>query len=656
MSDDKQNPDQIVAWVNLKSHRGLNAPDSEEAQRRVDLYDRYLGEKYGDEEEGYSSVTTREVFEAVQWVKPDIMETVFSGDEILEFRPNGPEDIQAAKQETKAINNLLLNRKDIYEAVSDWVDDWLIYPTGYLKVWWDEAERWEERKLEGQTPEQMMMVNVASNARPDLEWGGYQETENGLEVIVYQLNPQTTGLRVESVPPEEVIISNNCDTLNLDQSDYVDHYSQKTKSDLIAMGVDRDIVDNLQTSQRIEYNSERENRARFETEYPGSGDIAKDELEIVECHEVYCLYDYDMDGIAERMRFFIAGDELIEAERCDYQPFCSMSAITLPHRHFGLSYAETVLDIQERATTITRQMFDNLYRTNRPRQFVTGGVNMDQMMNYVPDGLVEVDNPGDVAPEVIPVAVQHILPALESLEDEKGRRTGISKYSQDVNPAVLAESTFGAYMMAQEKGNRRTEMLIRNFAEIGLTQMARKVHQIMRSHQDVPMMMEINNQWQPVNPLDWTERTDLKVKIGLGTGTKDVRLNAKRAWFETQMGFYERGMATEANLYETGVAIAKLLGEDIPEQALLDPRSPEYAQRMQQKQQQQAQQQQMMLEAQTGPVMADIQRRADEGQAKLALEAMKEQNDMHQWAVDTELEYSVDIPNAGLEKAPEALH
>ena len=58
-------PDALLTWIRQKAHRALNAPESSESNNRQDLRDVYLGENYGDEEKGFSSVITRQVFQSL---------------------------------------------------------------------------------------------------------------------------------------------------------------------------------------------------------------------------------------------------------------------------------------------------------------------------------------------------------------------------------------------------------------------------------------------------------------------------------------------------------------------------------------------------------------------------------------------------------------
>ena len=67
--------------------------DSDAAQTRADLIDYYLGERYGNERDGYSKIVTREVYQTVENIKADVAELFIADDETVRFEPEGPEDI-----------------------------------------------------------------------------------------------------------------------------------------------------------------------------------------------------------------------------------------------------------------------------------------------------------------------------------------------------------------------------------------------------------------------------------------------------------------------------------------------------------------------------------------------------------------------------------
>ena len=66
-------------------------------------------------------------------------------------------------------------------------------------------------------------------------------------------------VKIENIPPEEFLIQKSAKSI--EDADFVAHRVLKTRSDLIQMGFDRDIVDDLPTQNTVTMNDER--LARF---------------------------------------------------------------------------------------------------------------------------------------------------------------------------------------------------------------------------------------------------------------------------------------------------------------------------------------------------------------------------------------------------------
>ena len=69
------------------------------AEQRKEAMEYYLGEPFGNEQEGRSSVVSRDVADTVEWIMPSLMRIFTGGDKVVEFQPTGMEDEPAAKQE-----------------------------------------------------------------------------------------------------------------------------------------------------------------------------------------------------------------------------------------------------------------------------------------------------------------------------------------------------------------------------------------------------------------------------------------------------------------------------------------------------------------------------------------------------------------------------
>ena len=126
--------DELLSIVASRLSAAGNGDGSGASSERKDLLDYYKGEPYGNERVGFSSVVTREVMEAVEWAMPGIVRVFMSGDQVVSFSPVGPEDEEAAEQETDIVNHYIQTHQDWYEQSCAWIKAALLYPNAYLKV------------------------------------------------------------------------------------------------------------------------------------------------------------------------------------------------------------------------------------------------------------------------------------------------------------------------------------------------------------------------------------------------------------------------------------------------------------------------------------------------------------------------------------------
>ena len=560
--------DELVNLIERKLENAINGDGSPESDARQKVMDYYLGERYGNEREGHSSVVTREVFEAVEWAIPSIMR-VFSGERVASFIPEGHEDEQAAEQETDVVNHLLFEMENGYLALQSWVKDCLMYPTGYSKIWVEQVEKVKTERYRALTIEQVIQLNdsegielVAATAYP---------TELG-ELYDVECKVTTTKpvLRFEAVPPDEVRVSDRHRSIELDECDFVAHVTRKTRSELLEMGVPESILDAV--GEGSDETNESVNRGRFSVEDPDDDEGALKEYDVEEC---YLLADVDGDGIAERRKVIKIGREIWQNEEDDYVPLVAMASIIMPHTHTGMGMAEPVMDLQLISSTLMRQLLTNLYRINQPRKYVgenallEGSLTMDALLDAASE-VIPVRDPSAIMPEVIQPLAQAILPVMQEVTQQKQLRTGINP-NISLDPNVLKQSTEGAFAQAMDHASQRLELAIRGMAETGIKTALRKAHRLIREHFGSDLAVKLRNTWVPVNPREWAERTNLKVAVGIGTKSKQERLAGAMAIAQLQEKLMAIGLVQPQHIYAMASEVVEASGYDGAERFFVDP-------------------------------------------------------------------------------------
>ena len=655
----------LNAWLEGMAQHALNRTDEELSQIRSTAYSRYMGEVYGNEEEGYSQVRTREVLETIEWAMPGLLRIFMHTSNVANFQPIGRNDIEAARIETRVVNRQF-HKLGTWETLNAWFRDALMYPNGYSKVWWDDAIDQKHTRFEDMTPIQLGMLEQNEDVEIDEVRPAASGTTGLFDVSFWTFN--TTGrIAWEAVPPEEVLVYGKHNRICLDSARWVAHYRNPTRGELLDMGIEEAVVMQLAADTLLDSSTERENRAKYQDEDPETSSYLTGIAELdeeVDWFESYGRVDWNDDGVQEYRKMCFSSGMVIVNEETDYQPLCALGAIPQSHRHTALSMFDLSEDVQEINTVQTRQMLDNLYRTNRPRQFAGRGVNVDQLMSYVPFGVVEMSSPDDVITENIPSVIQQVLPAMDQQRSNLEMRTGMSRMMHGMDADKLAQTTMGAYFEALGIASQRLEFIARCFGETGVKDVLLKMHHLLRTHQgSIQESLEVAGEWIDVSPTNWRERDQMEVKVGLGTGSQRERISSGMALLDVQKEALSHGLTTKSRIFSNLQEITEAMGKSDADMYFLDPRYDEAVEldRMRsQKEQEASQREQQNIEAainaQVAPQMAKVQAEVKKN-ADLTLMKMNElrqklveaENQHMQAMAKLELEYNVDIRDQGVD-------
>ena len=508
----------------------IESETTDDRRKALEYYNRY---EYGNEVEGRSQIVTGEVAEVVDGALPQLLRIFTQSDEIVRFEPKGPGDEEKAKQATEYVNWVMNRDNDGVLLMHNWFKDALLQKNGIVKVYWDEQIDVSKEKYQNLTQDELAMLL----ADPEVEVVNQKINEiapAGVDPVgmiippVYsydvklKMTKKTGKVIVENVPPEEFLISKKARTIA--DAPFVAHRKLTTRSELIAMGFDKDIVDNLPTYSDLTYNSE--NVARFDQgEQPSdqaSLDFSMQEIEVM---EIYIKVDFDGDGIAELRKITYAGSDILDNEEADFVPFCSVCPIPMPHKFFGHSLADRAVDIQLIKSTVTRQILDNLYMTNSPRMgVVEGQVNLDDLLTVTANGIVRMKNTQAIIPLTVPPTASQSFPLLEYLDSVQAKRTGVSDQMNGLNPDVLQNSTATAVAMMQNSAAGKVELIARVFAETGVKDLFQKILQLLCKYQDKERIVRLRGKYVSIDPREWTNGFDISINVGLGTGNKQEQM------------------------------------------------------------------------------------------------------------------------------------
>jgi hypothetical protein len=464
---------------------------------------------------------------------------------VVEFQPVNDGDEPFAQQATEYCNWVFYRDNDGFLILHNWFKDALLQKTGIVKAYWDEKIDVTKESYEDLTDDQLIMLMQDE----DLEVVE-QETEEEIEEITDPMTGQVFQnvkrehyvkvkrtkkdgrVVVENVPPEEFLISKRAKTIQ--DSPFVAHRRMMTRSELIAMGFKKDVVESLESGDTLEFSPDR--IARYSRgEQPNSMGSQDESMEVVEVYECYIKVDYNNDGIAELRRVVYASNEVLEDMECDYVPFHSLCPIPIPHKFYGQSLADRALDLQLIKSTVLRQMLDNLYLTNNYRVgAVEGQVNLDDLLTSTAGGVVRMKNPNAIVPLTVQPTTAGSFPMLEYLDGIQARRTGVSDSQNGIDPNILQNVTAAAVSAMSQASAGKLELIARIFAETGVKSLFKGILHLLCKYQDKERLVRLNGKFVPFNPREWHDQYNVSINVGLGTGTRQEQLTTMQMILQKQ--------------------------------------------------------------------------------------------------------------------------
>lgn len=530
--------DDLHGIVSAEIDDAVDYVDDVISPQRATAGEYYKGEPFGNEEEGRSQVVSMDVRDTVQAIMPSIMRVFFSASNVVEYAPNGPEDVQSAEQATEYVNYCLTRDNNFFNVCYSSFKDALIRKNGIMKIWWDEEKNVETIDYTG-LDEQSFTVLVSD---PDVELRDVEietsetETVGPDGMMMMSQTPATYSctvvrtttkgrVAVASVPPEEFLIDRQAKSL--EEAEFVGHRRYVTVSDLVKMGYDLDEIEDLgyETTEDFNGNEEAFDRNPDATILgAGRTDLASRKIEYI---EAYLYVDMDGDGIAELRRVCVGGSayRILHNEPCDHIPFVDFCPDPEPHTFFGMSIADVVMDIQLIKSNILRNMLDSLAQSIHPRTAVVEGqVNLEDVMNTEVGGIIRMRAPGMVQPFSQPFVGQAAFPMLQYMDELRENRTGISKAAAGLDANALQSSTRAAVAATVTAAQQHIELICRIFAETGMKSLFEKALYLVTTYQDAPRMVRLRNQFVPIDPRVWDASMDVLVNVALGTGTNEEKL------------------------------------------------------------------------------------------------------------------------------------
>ena len=537
--------------------------DESVSDAQVLMTEYYRGDLPGiteqDLNDNRSDIVSRDVHDAVQAILPDLVRVFLGGEHVVEFVPTGKDDEATALQATEVIRHIFEKDNDAYAIVHGALKDGLIRRYAVATWWHEEEELTYERAYSGlsldqvadltaepgtvvlelETPTEEMQEPEDGAAPPEpaatgVLPDGTPDPTAGVHELKLRHTRKTSRLRVELVPPEEVLVSRKARAFNGRQ--FVGRRQNLTKAELLAMDIDEADIDAASADGYLETSE----LAQARNPDTGTGPARSDDgAKLVAYTEGYLMWADEDDESPRLYKVCAIGNahEVISATPVPHIDMCLWTPDPEPHTVIGESDAEKVADIQRVKTEIWRGVLDSLAEALVPRtEVVEGQVNMQDALSNEIGALVRVRQPGMVRPLSSPFVGQQALPLLDIVDNMREERVGAFRAADGLSAEAMQSSTKMAVAATISGSKARKELLARGFAANFLAPIFRGLLRLFVEHQDKPRWFRLRGEWVEVDPRGWNAELDCAVEVALAMSTTEERVGVFQSIAEKQEG------------------------------------------------------------------------------------------------------------------------
>ena len=626
----KMTDDQMLSQLETLERQAVGYYTGEVEGEQAKAMDYYMGKPFGTEEPGRSAVVSSDVWDVVEGLTPMVLRPFVASDDVVKFNALGPDDEEAAQQESEYINWVITQRNDSFSELVAWVKTGLLQKNGIVKYWWEETKQSSIERYDDVSDD--VFALLAQDKGVEIVEHTEEVGLDGLPThdVVLRTTEEQGFAKFCVIPPEEFLISRDATGPNPKLARFVQHRRMVTIGELRAM--DYDVADDMDDGFDADpqYSHQYLARRSQEEQHQYGEEGSDPTLRQVLFKETYWQIDQDGDGTPELRKLCTVGRQILADEETEEVPFAAWTPYPQPFKFYGRCPADETLEIQLIKSTILRETMNNIYTINNNRTYANESVMLDDLIDNQIAGVVRVKGQGNVAHSVAAAEVTPIgnvtMPMIEYWDSAKENRTGFTRYNQGTDANSLNKTATGIRIIA-ENANLRVEIISRAFAN-AMADLMRGIHGLCRRHATKAETVRLRGKWVPIDPRQWKKRQDLSISVGLGNADQQMKLQGIQMLMNEQKALAQGGVGIvqPQNFYAAAAKLAEVVGFKNAEEFFSQPQQqglpPEAQQALQQAQMQIQQLSQELQDAKSGMAAKQL-----DAQVKMALAQGQTQNE-----------------------------
>ncbi len=546
-----------------------------------------------------------DVLDTVESIRSLMLEMLTSGDGVVDWRDRVQPGSMREALAREYVNEQFIENNRGVSLLSDFLFDAAMYKLGVFQIEWEKAEQHFTRDFEDLTDEELVVLSQ------DGRFDGFEAVDRYIKDGVYvwrgsfYLTRPCGKVKIRCVRPDHFYMPEM--PQDVIEPDFVCERTGPMEGDLYAEGISTKIVEALP----VYYNDDYRTSSAFE-------EVSGEDYEAVPSgrtrRDVYVAYiraDFERKNDMQLYEVRFNRGLLIDYKPVDTHNYFWWSPFRVSHKAVGLSYADVNKGVQAHKTAIRRGVVDNVVATTNLTRYVNKNMFVDpqRLQN---ERWREVHDVYDIDKAVreaqIPQLSQSTMPMLETLDQEKQNRSGMSLAAAGMNPDVLSHQNSHALVNEYTRaGMRRPAQQVRVLIDVCLGPMMKHILYLGAQFDTDSRVYEIDSQTITMNPSELDPDTlGMSPRLALTASEQEqeaatlLRMDASFKDPNTGMG----PLYSEANRYRLMQRAMKLLGLSAYNGYLTNPESTEYQQQQQQAAEQQQQAQQLADEAQKAQIAA----------------------------------------------------
>jgi hypothetical protein len=238
--------EELAGWLETRVTQAVGFADSKLSRQREIVGRYYDAEEPKPFHKGNSKYVSQDVFDAVEAMTAQLIETFTGNSQPVKFTPVGPKDVEEARIATEYTNYVVYRQNPGYFVLQDVIREGLMFRVGVAQVYWKKDIREVQEKYPGIAPQAAMAL--LQQVQDLKEYDTEQNDDGTIDLIVTRKVDQSQVI-VEAVPQEEFGISPRA--TDIESAEIVYRRAKKAKSDLIRMGYSKKVLDDIWTDDKV---------------------------------------------------------------------------------------------------------------------------------------------------------------------------------------------------------------------------------------------------------------------------------------------------------------------------------------------------------------------------------------------------------------------